>query len=380
MRREPVGRVSHPDPEVFDYRIGAGCSTIFGLPFLLGGMFALVLVFIPEARRARDVPDWYLLAPCGALVLAIGVLLVFTRRGTVVDCRNERVVSWWGLLRPMRSSTRPLADFDRVEMTERLEKGRRRSYTVYPVRLVGERGLPVTVDDPLTPAGALEVATGLARFTGLKLVDRTTGTPIVRLAADGDKPLRQRQEESGRRVSVPEPPADARSRIEVLGDTISFELPAPGLRGQHAALMAVGLLVPAGVYFFWLRLMFGRGALPAVISGLLAVVLMGAPFVFFFLLPLSAARMRTRVEASPTELRVTFRGLLLRRSKAILAHVIDEVEVADLALTKGQPDARGKLGSLIVVRAGGSTLAFGAGLSQAELTWIRSVLWNVVTA
>jgi hypothetical protein len=375
-----MGRVHSPDPEVFDYRVSSGCAALFGLPFLLGGLFAIVLSFTPEARRARDVPPWYILLPTGALIAGIGVLLVFTRRGTIVDRRNERVTRWWGLLRPMRSTTRPLADFDRVQMTQAVRRARNRSYTVYPVRLAGPKGLPLTVDEKLTHAGALELAKDLATFAGLRLIDHTMGSPIERLAEEVAAPLRQRQTETGGRVAVPDPPADARSRVEVLGETICFDIPAPGLRRQHLWLMGLGLVVPVVIYVVWLRLLIGRGAVPPVLTGLLVVLLMGGPFVLGFLLPLGAATMRTRIEASPAELRVTFRGLLLRRTRAVLTQAIDELEVADLAVVKGQPTARGTLGKVIVARSEQDTLAFGAGLSEAELDWMRSVLWNVATA
>ena len=71
---------------------------------------------------------------------------------------------------------------------------------------------------------------------------------------------------------------------------------------------------------------------------------------------------------------------MLRRTKSVLAQAIDEIEVADLGLTKGLPHERGDLGSVLVVRHGSSTLAFGAGLSNAELTWLCSVLRGVLTA
>ena len=116
--------------------------------------------------------------------------------------------------------------------------------------------------------------------------------------------------------------------------------------------------------------------LPFLLGGF-AVVL---PFVVFFLCPLSAAIVRTRVEASPYELWATFRGLVLRRPRALPTDAIDELEVVDLAAFEGQPQASGKLGEVIVARWDRGTLAFGAGLSQAELQWIRAVLWNVVTA
>jgi hypothetical protein len=377
--RRGMARKHHPDPEVYDYRMPVGCMMLFGLPFLLGGLFAIVLSLSPDAGR-RDVPDWYILLPGGLLLFGVGVLLVFTRRGTEIDHRNGRVTKWWGLLWPMARTVHPLADFDQVAMSQRVERGRRRSYTVYPVTLVGPKVRAVEVDTKLTFSGADELAKDIARCTGFQFVDRSQGSPIVRLAAEVDASLRERQQGSGARVNVPDPPADARSRVAVFGETIRFDIPAPGFHRRDLWGMGFGLLVPAGVALLWLKPVYQRGAVPLPMMAALAVLLVGLPFVVFFVPPLSVAWRRTRVEASPRELRVRFRGMILRRTRALLTHTVKEIEVVDLASFKGNADARGSMGELVVVRSDHGTLAFGVGLSDAELDWIRAVLWNVVTA
>jgi hypothetical protein len=306
------------------------------------------------------------------------VLLVFTRRGTEIDRRNGRVTRWWGLLCPMRSSVRPLDDFERVEVLEVTRDGRRRSYTAYPVRLAGDTALSLTVDEKLTHAGALELATDIARFLRFALVDRTGGSPLVRLAEEVGEPLRERQRDSGARVSVPDPPPNARSRVGVLDETIRFDIPAPGLGLRELWGMVFGLLLPIAILLFWLKPMYERGgAAPAVLAAL-AVLLVGLPILVFFILPLGAARLRTRVEASPQELRMRVRGLFFPRTRTLLTNNVNEVEVVDLASFKGYPRKRGSMGNLIVLRSDQGTLAFGAGLSDAELAWMRAVLWNVV--
>ena len=374
-----MARKHHPDPEVYDYRMPVGCMMLFGLPFLLGGLFAIVLSLSPDAGR-RDVPDWYILLPGGLLLFGVGVLLVFTRRGTEIDHRNGRVTKWWGLVRPMTRTVHPLADFDQVTLSQRQERGHRRSYTVYPVSLSGPTVRPLTVDTPLTFTGGLELAQDLARFTGLQLLDRSQGSPLVRLAEEVGEPLRERQQDTGARVNVPDPPADARSRVAVLGETIRFDIPAPGFHRRDLWGMGFGLLVPAGVALLWLKPVYQRGAVSLPMMAALAVLLVCLPFLVFFVPPLSAAWRRTRVEASPQEVRVRLRGLFFRRTRALLTQAVGEVEVVDLASFRGYPGARGSMGKLIVVRSDQNTLAFGAGLSDAELDWMRAVLWSVVTA
>jgi len=371
-------RKHHPDPEVYDYRIGMGCMRAFGLPFLLGGLFAIVLALSPEAGR-RDVPDWYIVLPGGLLLAGVGVLLVFTRRGTEIDRRNGRVTKWWRLLWFERRTEHPLSDFHQVVMSQRQERGNRRSYTVYPVCLSGPSVRRVEVDTKLTFAGGRELAEDIVRFTGLSLEDSSEGSPIVRLASEIDASLAERKRDDLQWEDLPEAPSSLRSSVEVIGDTIRFDIPPAGFGRRDRWWLVGGLVAPVCIYFGWLEPMWWRGVVPLPLFVALVGVLMVMPFLTFYLPAVRGALRRTRVEASPRDIRVRTRGLF-GRTRSLLSHTIQQINVVDEYLFRGEPAPRERGRKLIVVRGDRKALSFGLGLPQAELDWICTVLHRVAEA
>lgn len=370
-----MGRVSPSDHLVYEHRSGGGCLIFLGLPFLLGGIFGIMAPGLPEFRRTSDVP-WYVMVPAGLLFVALGATIALLRRGTIIDLRVERVTSWWGLLVPFGRTEMPLVDFDRVVLTESVQRSRGRRYLTYPVHLIGQAGRRVRVEIASTPAKALRLGEEVAKFARLTLEDRTQGSPIVRTAEELGQSVRERKEAAGSHIDVPDAPPGCRSRHEVLGDTLTFHIPGPGL--DRASLLSIlfGLAVPLGICLLMLLPMYRRGAVVWPVMALLAALLVVAPFVLFCWLPLCASRLRVRIDVSPEELRATYHGIVRRRSRALPTHAVRELEVLGRAVQA----STGRRGGVIVARSPQGMLAFGRGLSAAELHWMRAVIWNVITA
>ena len=72
------------------------------------------------------------LAFFGSLIFfAVGVVLVFGRQGHILDRREWQITTWWGLLRPWITRSRPLGEFDRVTLERRVVH---HGYDARPVR------------------------------------------------------------------------------------------------------------------------------------------------------------------------------------------------------------------------------------------------------
>ena len=375
-----MGRVQSSDPDVYEHRSGGGCIMIFGLPFLLAGLFVMAIPFLPDAMRKGSPPPWFFAIPFGGLFATVGAALVFGRGGVIIDRRTGLVTKWWGLLVPFSRTHRPLSEFDQVTISREVRRSKNSTYTVYPVRLAGSEGKPIKFEEPRTQATARKTAEELAKFVNVKLVDRSMGTAVVREADELDASLRERKAKKGEQVTVPDEPLGRRSQQEVVGDTLAFEVPPTGFRGQHFVMMALGLIIPTVVYFWFFHAMVGRGGVPGPVQIIVGVLFIGLPFLLFFLGALSSAFTRVRVEVSPRELRVTSRGLLFPRAKAIPTDELEELEIIGAKALEGQSAVAMAGGQAIVARSDATTLAFGAGLSRAELDWMRAVIWNVVTA
>jgi len=386
--------VESADPDVMVYRTGGGCLALFGLPFLLAGLFVMFLPLFPgktkpEGGSSKQMPA-ALAIPFGAIFAAVGAAFVFGRAGKTIDRRSGTMTTWWGIVVPFRRKEYPLSAFDRVTLSREVRRSKNSTYTVYPVRLEGPGAKKAALEERRAQRAARQGGEELAKFLGLKLADRSMGTLIVREAEELDESIRERARRRGERLEVSEPPPERRSRQSVAGDTLCFEIPPAGFRRAHLVGVAfgvvLGIVVPVVVYFVFLRNILGDEKMPVGVKAILVVFLV----VFFMLVPLLAGlaitlrgfARRSVVEVSPRELRVTQHGLLRARSKVIPTDELEELEIVGPSALEGMASLHAFLGGekVIVARSDRASAAFGAGLSPAELEWMQAVIWNVVSA
>ena len=104
-------------PDRVEMREGGGCLSIFGIPFLAGGVFAALIgaQVIPVSNR-NEVPAWVypVIFLMGLVFVAVGGALVFGRRWTTLDSGKGLVVKQSGLLVPLQKQQFQISDYDRV--------------------------------------------------------------------------------------------------------------------------------------------------------------------------------------------------------------------------------------------------------------------------
>jgi len=388
-----VGRVKTDDPDVIEYKSGGGCLMLFGLPFLLAGLFVMASTLLPGKYQPKDSDTGkpmpiYFAIPFGGVFALVGAGLMFGRAGKRIDRRAGTATTWWGLLVPFRTKTYPLSDFEKVTITREVRRSKNSSYTVYPVRTAGASVKSVTIEEPRSEDKARALGEEVAKFLGLPLHDSSTGAVIIRAAEELDESLRDRARRTGERVEVGDPPADRRSTQSVLGDTLTFDIPPPGFRAVLLIPIAVGIGIAVFVSVLFLVPILSEEKMPLFVKlifcGFLGVFFIALPLVAIAGGALSAARTATQVAVSPHELRVTTKGLMFTRTAAIPSSELEELEVAAASrASKGGPRAAFSAmggGNVLIARSDNATLSFGAGLSLEELRWMRAVIWNVVTA
>ena len=390
-----MGRVRTSDPDVIAYRSGGGCLMLFGLPFLLAGLFVMASPLVPgkyqpkESKTGRPMPIYFAI-PFGGIFATVGAALVLGRAGKRIDRRAGTVSTWWGLLVPFRCKEMPLADFDKVAITHEVRRSKNSTYTVYPVRLRGEGSAKVDVETPRDEAKARALGEEIAKFLTLPLHDSSVGSVVIRQADELDESLRERAERTGERAEVGSPPPDARAISSVTGDILTFEIPPLGFRPLVLFIMGASLLCPlvfAGVFVvpFTLTEDVPLGV-KLIFAGVLCILFIGVPVGIAWTFALRMAKKTARVDVSPLELRVTVRGLFRSSTHAIPTAELEELQVVNLTKTPkatvGPKIGLALLGSggVILARSDRATLTFGTGLSAAELDWMRDVIWNVVTA
>ena len=409
-------RLTRRDPDVVEVKQGGGCLSIFGLPFLLAGLFVLQipLGLIP-VKSEGGAPPPLLLVLFGLVFTTVGAALVFGRSGVIVDRRMGKVVKWWGLLVPMKRTEYSLGLFQRVSLSR--QAGDSDSPDTYPVRLEdGEGQKMVAILQPTDYLEARRAAEELAKLVSKPLEDTSSGEKIVREADRIDESLREKVKRTREDVgSLPPAPPDMRTKIEQTGDGVILDITAPegGILRYLPFVFALGFAA-------FIANVFIRGLLelpgpPAIRYGFILFITL-----FFILAPVGSALAHLRkVSASHTKVTAT-RAILqveeIAPGKSTLTEIpVDELEELQLPtqrsllqsvempgkkkdrppvivgdtgtprLPDGRPAPRFLLSLMkyvgspgITARSDKAMITIGKGLPDAELAYLYALIRNAM--
>lgn len=171
FRKATRFRRSSRDPEVLAFRHGGGWQILFGFPFLMVGILA-ILTCIGLLPLDGEGGEGAIMAAgfFGAVFAVVGVVLLLGRSGVIVDRRRGEAVQWRGLIVPFEWRAHALERFDRV----RLEIRRDERGATYPVLLRGGGDAEaIIVEQTGDYLRARQTAEKLALFLGKPLEDLT---------------------------------------------------------------------------------------------------------------------------------------------------------------------------------------------------------------
>ncbi len=217
---------TYKDQATLEIRSGGGCISIFGLPFLLSGLFVMQvpLGITPVQQSPGTLPSIFVVL-FGAIFAAVGAALVFGRMGIILDRSTGRIIQWYGLIVPMKRKEYLLDSVGQVEMS--FFSGDSDSAPTWPVTLSGNGiAKPIFVLRPTSFAEARQLAEELARFLRKPLVDSSTGKKITRNYEYLDESYRDRMKRTGEvNGLLPPEPSTMRSRVERTGDDLIIHIP-----------------------------------------------------------------------------------------------------------------------------------------------------------
>ena len=359
-----------------EIRKGGGCLAVFGLPFLLAGCSVLVAAVSGKIEGLPVIGGVLF----GLVFAAVGALFVFGRGGLEIDARSGTYRKWYSLLMLTKETTGTLDAFDKVVIDQEVRHSKNSTYTVYPIRLVGQDA-KVDIDQPLDEDIARTQGEKIAKALKLPLADRTGPEEVVRDADHLDESLREHRRRTGEPPSeLPSPPSQIKTTIRAEGKEMVLEIPPSGLTpGTLVYLLPPAIFVTFVSLFFLGPFLHDFEKMPKPFFFVFA----GFVGVFFVLLPicmgagmfLRATRTRHTVRVSPRRLRVTTHGVVRMRHTDIPA---DELEELRITSTQGRNIATSK--EEIVARSDRATVKFGGHLSPQEKQWIKAVLGYVLTA
>lgn len=170
-RLEMAGRLLRgaAGPDVIVFRHGGGWQTLFGFPFTIVGILA-ILTCIGLLPMEGGGGEGAIMAAgfFGVVFTALGAVLLFGRSGLLIDRRRDEIVQWRALIVPLEWRARPLGGFDRVRLDIRRDE---RGPTYQVLLRGGNAAETIVVEQTGHYPRAKRTADKLALFLGKPLED-----------------------------------------------------------------------------------------------------------------------------------------------------------------------------------------------------------------
>ncbi|PKN37401.1 MAG: hypothetical protein CVU62_10445 [Deltaproteobacteria bacterium HGW-Deltaproteobacteria-2] len=399
------------DQATLEMRSGGGCISIFGLPFLLVGIFIMQIPLgIIPVQRSGTLPAIFVVL-IGCVFAAVGACLVFGRSGIILDRGRGSIIQWYGLLVPMKRTEYLLESVGQVEIN--FASGDSKSAATWPVTIASESiAKPISVSQPTSFIEARQVAEELARFLRKPLVDYSTGEKVTHDPEHLDESYRDRVRRTGEAVSsLPPEPPNIRSQVERTGEGLIINIPALANSRFQYIPVYFSLIFAGGVAWFFLRpiLMF---TMPEFIRN----IFLGFFGLFFIAVPvISALRTvyRRKKEFERITVTKTFLRLeALKQGKSITMEIptaeledlvapttrgaMNTIEVSGMKkvslgdtgtprMPDGRPVPRFLVSLMKMVGSRGITarsdktfIGFATGLDEAEVTWLFALIRKTI--
>jgi hypothetical protein len=330
------------DPDILQTRRGGGWLMLFGLPFLLTGLFVIGFPFLGSPPPGGG-PPLVVTVIFGSVFTVLGTALMFGRSGMTINRRKGSIVQWSGLLVPMKKTTYPLGYYDRITIRKDLRRSKKRTYYAYPIALKGSHGTRegIVFDEPTDYPQARRTAEEITTYLRLPLVDTTSGKDVVREPDKLDESIRERAKRTKESVASFHPPPGMRARVTEESGTLVIEIPPQKLTREHYKRMAVLMIIGAAA----LCAVMGVNNLRHLNAQNLMVY---APLGIFVLLFASRTILRQtrrscRITASRDMLRVEQRTSKRREVTEIPVDELEDFVMGDANLPAGvcrTPDGR----------------------------------------
>ena len=405
-----MAAVREVSPGRLEIREGGGCLTMFGLPFLLTGIFMMLASFgVVTMRSDGEAVTQVAAAGLGVLFASVGGVLTFGRSIASIDVGQQVITKQWRILLPIRTWTYQLADYTTVTLA--FVRGDSDTADKYPIGLKGNTVAPLPLCSPTQFAEARQCAAAVARHLGFEIEDTSTDHPSRVTASEVDAALQERLR-SAAAAPAPARPSRMMSEVSDVDGSMRITIPMPLnplaiYGGLFPAVVAAGMLG-------WLGFLSTPRPLAPI-----EWIFVGLLFAGFGILPLASVVSRwlrsrvgqTIVTVSAQGLRVQERGILRTRTVAALSasEILDvdystkestmtsarrsaEAETATMrkipssAATAG-PSTEWVFGVLswflkgkgIIVKTRKGLTTFGEGLADDEIQYLHAIVRRTLT-
>jgi hypothetical protein len=228
---------------------GGGCISIFGMPFLLAGIFVTLIGFqIIRVENASEVPFWAwpVITLMGAVFTCVGGVLVFGRTSITIDTGSGTLSEIKSIITPIKRQDFRLVEFDRIALD--FIPGDSDTSDSYEVNMRKISGGKLKLSSSAQYSDSYEKAVFLAEFMKMTLEDNSTENTAVLKPEDLGHTLKRSLLRHADALKAAYPPADMKCRISEGIDGLQIEIPSAGFSFSGF----IPLIIAAGVtwYFF----------------------------------------------------------------------------------------------------------------------------------
>jgi len=362
-------------PDILEYRGGGGCLSLFGLPFLLAGLFIMQipLGIIPVQG---DSPPWYFIVPFGFVFTAVGAGLVFDRNGLTINLSIRQISQWRGLLIPIKREIKSLDLYNKVRLSKL--SGDSDSSDTYPIFLEGSNtGGSLKICASVDFQAAKYSAEELCRFLNFILEDDTSTVKIIRKPGELNESLRQQLRKSGQTSqSLPRKPFEMLCNIQQTAEGYIIEIPWTTVKKAVLANLISNLIVAGFVFYFFLWPMLTL-PMPETIR----YIFVGFILLFFILGPIISSLLklrkkktfRTTVTVTSAFIRIEDTGSRKKSAAEIPAEELEELVLPTERYAAEKPNYSGKKEGISIGETGMPRLANGRQLPKFVHKLMKSV-------
>lgn len=207
---------------IWKKKLGGGLVSLFGLPFLLIGLGILIFI-VPKAQE-----DQIFLILFGSIFAFVGSLIVFGRKGIIIDKTRSLVTVWYGLLVPFKTTTYMLSYEGKVRISKEERRSKNSSYIVYPITIITDSE-EIELFETSTFEEAKREGEAIAGLCQYSLEQTLSGTTKNTETDDLDESLKEKFKKDGKPLEPVNSPSEMKSHIESQSAPLKIILPRNSL-------------------------------------------------------------------------------------------------------------------------------------------------------
>ncbi len=314
--------------DIWQTKAGGGCASLFGLPFFLAGIGVIVATFIPADVRGGDEMPLYFGIPFGGIFALVGGAILFVGMNLTLDRATGAALKQWTVFsKPIYSKSRSLKEFDRIVVRSEIRRSKNSSYTVYPVRLLGDGVDAFEISQSREKSKARTESEEIAKFLNLPIHDESSGSLRIRESDALDLSVKEKFATGKETNEIPDPPATLKSSIDYDGTRLNVAIPPLGLNaGFVIAFLAISVFEIFFISVFALPFLedvdSDSFALP--IFAVFGLMFLGIPTLILLALVGNTFLARQSVSVSADAISVT-RGWPFKKSVTIPSDAVEEL-------------------------------------------------------